>query len=150
MERIICVLIFALLSLQAQDEFIFWAELSNKDLILYHQNQSISSAMTQSEAVDEDFACELSYSEDDLIFLKKTALGVIDDEMPRALKLRFLNNHKERLFECFSKAEIRVSHTTKIQLLQAQSTTYLKFIPLRFRVYFANDKALIYQLIKQR
>ncbi|NDJ26595.1 hypothetical protein DMB95_01290 [Campylobacter sp. MIT 12-8780] len=150
MERIICVLVFALLSLSAQDEFIFWAELSNKDLILYHQSQSISSAMTQSEAVDEDFACELGYSEDDLSFLQKTALGVIDDEMPKALKLRFLNNHKERLFECFSKAEVRVSHTTKTQLLQAQSTTYLKFIPLRFRVYFANDKALIYQLIKQR
>ncbi|EJF7416240.1 flagellar assembly protein FlgQ, partial [Campylobacter jejuni] len=53
MERIVCLLIFLSFKLFAQDEFIFWAELSSKNFILFHQNQNLSLAMTQSENVEE-------------------------------------------------------------------------------------------------
>ncbi len=63
MERIICLLIcLCFFKVVAQDEFIFWAELSNKNLMLFHQNETISMAMTKSKNKKLEFACEIPYS----------------------------------------------------------------------------------------
>ena len=147
MARTLCLLAFAT-SLFAQ-EFIFWAEFSNKDFVLTHQSDYISPAMTSSEAVLEEYLCDLPYTSEDLQTLDKTALGGIDDEMPRSKKLSFLNSHKNELAQCFTKAVIKVQDFVKIQKLQAQSQTFIKMLPTRFRVSFARDKAIIFRLVKR-
>ncbi|EAI7227397.1 hypothetical protein CK594_02500, partial [Campylobacter coli] len=100
MERIVCLLILFSFKLIAQDEFIFWAELSNKNLILFHQSQNLSPAMTQSEDAISEFACEISYTDNDLKKLPRTELGMIDDDMPKIIKFNFLNAHKDKLSDC--------------------------------------------------
>lgn len=149
MERIICLLIGSLLALYARDEFIFFAELSNKNFILVHQSEHISPAMTKSENFDELFACELYYDSKDLNYLVKTELGSIDDDMPRNLKLRFLNAHKAKLLECFTQAQVKVQDLVQGDFLHIQTRTFIKILPLRFRINFANDRALIYELVKR-
>ncbi|WP_281526872.1 hypothetical protein, partial [Campylobacter avium] len=101
MERVVCLLILLCLNSLARSEFIFWAELSTQNYILFHQNESISPAMVQSKDVYEEYVCDIYYDEKDLLYLKKTDLGLIDDDMSKDLKLRFLNKHKEKLLSCF-------------------------------------------------
>lgn len=149
MERIVCLLIFLAFKAFAQDEFIFWAELSNKNLILFYQNQNLSPAMTQSENVISEFACEISYNENDLKKFPRTELGLIDDAMPKMLKLNFLNSHKDELNDCFVSAKISVKDIVKTDLLKAQNETYVKILPLRFSVEFGERSALIYYLKKK-
>ena len=149
MERIICILIFALARLVAQDEFIFWAQLSNRDFILFHQNENISPAMTSSALVLEEYACHIAYTDDDLHSLQRTNLGSMDDEMPRALKLDFLNSHKNELVACFFGTQAKVKDILQTHRFQSQSATYITMLPTRFRVEFHNDKAVIFKLTKQ-
>lgn len=149
MERIVCLLIFFSFKLFAQNEFIFWAELSNKNLILFHQSQNLSPAMMQSEDVISEFACEISYNENDFKKLPRTSLGFIDDAMPKNLKLDFLNSHKDELSDCFVGAKISVKDMVKTDLLKAQNETYVKILPLRFSVEFGERSALIYYLKKK-
>lgn len=149
MERIVCLLILLSLKLFAQDEFIFWAELSSKNLILFHQSQNLSLAMTKSENAQSEFACEIAYTQKDLDFLPKTELGLIDDEMPKNQKLAFLNFHKDELSECFISAKISVKDIVRSELAKAQSETYVKILPLRFIVEFGEKNALIYYLRKK-
>ena len=150
MERIVCLLVFFALKVFAQDEFIFWAELSSKNFILSYQNENVSSAMTKNANVFEEYVCDIIYTDDDLNYLQKTDLGVIDSQMPKKIKLRFLNTHKNQLIECFIGSDIRVTDVVKNSFLQAGSKTYVKMLPLRFRVDFASNKALIYRLVKKR
>lgn len=149
MERIICLLIFLSFELFAQDEFIFWAELSNKNLILFHQSQNLSPAMTKSQNVQSEFACEIIYTQKDLTLLPRTELGLIDDEMPKNQKLNFLNSHRDELSECFIGAKISVKDIVKSDFAKAQSETYIKILPLRFSVEFGERSALIYYLKKK-
>lgn len=135
--------------LSAQDEFIFWAEFSNRNFILFHQNENVSSAMTSSVLSFEEYSCQIAYTDEDLSYLKRTQLGLMDDEMSKALKLKFLNLHKSELSECFFGTKTKIKDITKNIFLQSQSTTYITMLPTRFRVYFHNDKALIYKLIKE-
>lgn len=150
MERIVRLLILCASWLSAQDEFIFWAELSSKDLVLVHQSSNLSSAMTESKNVGEIYTCELSFSEADLTYLPKTNLGLIDNDMPKALKFRFLNAHKDELIDCFNSANIKVRDKITNNEMKASSQTFIQMLPLRFRVDFSQDKALIYQLIKEK
>ncbi|TKX29892.1 hypothetical protein [Campylobacter estrildidarum] len=149
MERIVCLLILASLKIFAQDEFIFWAELSSKNLILFHQSQNISPAMTQSENAISEFVCEIPYNDNDLKKFPKTELGMIDDYMAKNIKLNFLNSHKEELIDCFASANISIKDITKIELMKAQNETYVKILPLRFCVEFGERSALIYHLKKK-
>ncbi|EMF7817548.1 hypothetical protein LZW16_02845 [Campylobacter coli] len=149
MERIVCLLIFFSFKLIAQDEFIFWAELSNKNLILFHQSQNLSPAMTRSENTISEFACEISYTDDDLKKFPRTELGMIDDDMSKAIKFDFLNAHKDELSDCFMGARISVKDIVKTDLLKAQNETYVKILPLRFSVEFGERNALIYYLKKK-
>ena len=105
--------------------------------------------MTQSELVSELYVCDLIYTSEDLQSLDKTALGGIDDEMPRSKKLNFLNAHKNELVQCFTNADIKVQDFVKSQNLQAQTQTFIKMLPLRFRVTFARDRAVIFRLVKR-
>lgn len=105
--------------------------------------------MTKSTGVREELACELAYEEKDLSYLQKTSLGSIDDDMPKSLKFRFLNTHKDKLLDCFKLANVRVQNSTQTHLFQARTSTYMKIVPIRFRVYFGNNSALIYHLIKK-
>ncbi len=148
MARTLCLLALTLVGVFA-NEFIFWAEFSNKDFVLTHQNDYISPTMTSSEAVFEEYLCDLPYTSEDLQALPKTALGGIDDEMPRSKKLDFLNSHKNELAQCFTKADIKVQDFVKSQRFQAQSQTFIKMLPTRFRVNFARDKAVIFRLVKR-
>lgn len=141
---------FLAVKLVAQNEFIFWAELTSKNLILSYQKENISPTMTKNGSFFEEYVCDLNYKEADLNYLKKTELGLIDDEMPKNIKLRFLNEHKEELVECFVGAEIKIKDTITNSFLQAKSETYIKMLPLRFRVSFASHKALIYMLVKRK
>ncbi len=147
MARTLCLLAFALVGFA--NEFIFWAEFSSKDFVLSHQSDYISPAMTQSELVSERYVCDIIYTSEDLQSLDKTALGGIDDEMPRSKKLNFLNSHKNELVQCFTKADIKVQDFVKSQNLQAQTQTFIKMLPLRFRVNFARDRAVIFRLVKR-
>ncbi|EGK8164453.1 hypothetical protein LMQ51_000291 [Campylobacter coli] len=149
MERIVCLLILFSFKLIAQDEFIFWAELSNKNLILFHQSQNLSPAMTQSEDAISEFACEISYTDNDLKKLPRTELGMIDDNMPKIIKFNFLNAHKDKLSDCFIGAKISVKDIVKMDLLKARNETYVKILPLRFSVEFGERSALIYYLKKK-
>lgn len=149
MERIVCLLILFSLKIFAQDEFIFWAELSSKNYILFHQTQNLSLAMTRSERFDSEFACEISYTEQDLQNLPRNTLGLIDDSMSKALKLKFLNFHKDDLNDCFIGAKISVKDIINTDLLRAQSETYVKILPLRFIVDFGEKSAIIYYLKKR-
>ncbi len=45
--------------------------------------------MTQSENVEEQWVCEISYSDQDLKVLPRTSLALIDDNMPKQLNLIF-------------------------------------------------------------
>lgn len=146
MARTLCLLAFALVGFA--NEFIFWAEFSSKNFVLSHQSDYISPAMTQSELVSELYVCDLIYTSEDLQSLDKTALGGIDDEMPRSKKLNFLNAHKNELVQCFTNADIKVQDFVKSQNLQAQTQTFIKMLPLRFRVNFARDRAVIFRLVK--
>ncbi|EAK8158322.1 hypothetical protein E7P83_00420 [Campylobacter jejuni] len=149
MERIVCLLIFLSFKLFAQDEFIFWAELSSKNFILFHQNQNLSLAMTQSENVEEQWVCEISYSDQDLKVLPRTSLGLIDDNMSKTNKFNFLNSHKDELSDCFIGARISIKDIVNTDLLHAQSETYVKILPLRFTVEFGEQNAIIYYLKKK-
>nr|WP_158334598.1 hypothetical protein [Campylobacter bilis] len=130
----------------AQDEFIFWAELSSKNFILFHQNYNLSLAMTKSEDAYTQWACELSYNDKDLKTLPRTSLGMIDDAMPKMTKWEFLNSHKNELSDCFIGSKISVKDMVNTDLLQAQSQTYIKILPLRFIVEFGENSAIIYYL----
>ena len=146
MERIVCLLIFLSFKLFAQDEFIFWAELSSKNFILFHQNQNLSLAMTKSENVESEFACEIIYDEKDLKILPRTSLGIIDDSMSKTIKFHFLNSYKEKLIECFIGAKISVKDIVNTDLFKARSETYIKILPLRFTVDFGEHSVIIYYL----
>ena len=141
-------MIFALTQLVAQSEFIFWAQLSNRDFILFHHNENISPAMTTTLALEE-YACHITYTNEDLSYLQRTNLGSMDDEMPRALKLKFLNSHKSELMQCFFGTQAKVKDILQTQHFQSQSTTYITMFPTRFRVEFHNDKAVIFKLIQK-
>lgn len=149
MERIVCILIFALAQLVAQNEFIFWAQLSNRDFILFHQNENISPAMTFTALAVEEYACHIAYADEDLHYLQRTKLGSMDDEMPRALQLKFLNSHKDELVGCFFDTQTKVKDILQTHRFQGQSTTFITMLPTRFRVEFHNDKAVIFKLIKR-
>lgn len=142
-------MIFVCAQLVAQDEFIFWAQLSNRDFILFHQNENISPAMTSSALVLEEYACHIAYTDEDISYLQRTNLGSMDDEMPRALKLKFLNAHKGELIECFFGTQAKVKDILQNYSFQSQSTTYITMLPTRFRIEFHNDRAVIFKLIKQ-
>lgn len=45
--------------------------------------------MTQSENTEEQWVCEISYSDQDLKVLPRTSLGLIDDNMPKTIKFNF-------------------------------------------------------------
>lgn len=105
--------------------------------------------MTSSVLSFEEYSCQIAYTDEDLSYLKRTQLGLMDDEMSKALKLKFLNLHKSELSECFFGTKTKIKDITKNIFLQSQSTTYITMLPTRFRVYFHNDKALIYKLIKE-
>lgn len=149
MERIICLLILLNLRLFAQDEFIFWAELSSRNLVLFHQSQNISLAMTKSDNFFSDFVCELPYTQKDYIKFPKNSLGLIDEDMPKKIKLDFLNSHKDELSECFIGAKIQIKSFTQTNLLKVQNEIYIKILPLRFSVDFGSNSALIYYLRKK-
>ncbi|TQR31857.1 hypothetical protein DMB92_05580 [Campylobacter sp. MIT 99-7217] len=148
MERIICLLILLACKLFAQDEFIFWAELSSKNYILFHQNENLSMAMTQSDGLSRSYACEIAYTQEDLSYLQRDDFKMIDDDMPKALKFRFLNAHKEELVQCFIGAKINVKDKLNSTFLKAQSETYIQMLPLRFSVEFKENLAIIYELKK--
>ena len=140
---------FALFAGANEDEFIFWAELSSKDLILTHQSQNLSMAMTKSpKNTRQIYACELFYTDDERENLPKTALGVIDNEMPKERKFKFLQDHEKELVECFAVANVSVRGKTSTELLKAKSEVYMKMLPLRFTIDFGTNSALIYQLLK--
>ncbi|MCR2055835.1 hypothetical protein [Campylobacter helveticus] len=147
MERIVCLLIFFSLKCFALEEFIFWAELSSKNFVLFHQSQNISLAMTKSENRLSEYACEIPYTEKDLKTLPRNALGLI--EAPKMAQLAFLNVHKEELSECFIGAKISVKDVVKADLLKAKSETYVKILPLRFSVDFGENGVIIYYLRKK-
>lgn len=105
--------------------------------------------MTLSEFAFEEYACHIIYTDEDLSYLQRTNLGSIDDEMPKALKLKFLNNHKNHLTECFFGTDTKVRDIVQNHLLQNQNATYITLLPTRFRVQFHNDKAVIYKLIQR-
>ncbi|MCR2053885.1 hypothetical protein [Campylobacter helveticus] len=147
MERIVCLLIFFSLKCFALEEFIFWAELSSKNFVLFHQSQNISLAMTKSENRLSEYACEIPYTEKDLKTLPRNALGLI--EAPKMAQLAFLNVHKEELSECFIGAKISVKDVVKADLLKAKSETYVKILPLRFSVDFSENGVIIYYLRKK-
>ncbi|MDO4674168.1 hypothetical protein [Campylobacter sp.] len=144
MERIVCLLILLSLRLFAQDEFIFWAELSSKNYILFHQSQNLSIAMTRSEGFVDEYVCELGYTPEDLRRLPRTGLGLVDGSMSKMEKLAFLNSHKDALSECFISAKISVKDLIRTDLLEAQSETYVKILPLRFSVEFGENVATIF------
>ncbi|MBS4235106.1 hypothetical protein [Campylobacter vulpis] len=147
MERVVCLLIFLSLKCFALEEFIFWAELSSKDFVLFHQSQNISLAMTKSKNRSSEYACEIPYNEKDLKTLPRNVLGLI--EVPKMTQLAFLNAHKNELSECFIGAKISVKDIVKADLLKAKSETYVKILPLRFSVDFGENSALIYYLKKK-
>lgn len=105
--------------------------------------------MTQSENVEEQWVCEISYSDQDLKVLPRTSLGLIDDNMPKTIKFNFLNSHKDELSDCFIGARISVKDIVNTDLLRAQSETYVKILPLRFIVEFGEQNAIIYYLKKK-
>ena len=150
MERIVCILIFAFAQLVAQNEFIFWAQLGNRDFILFHQNENISPAMTSTTLAFEEYACHIAYTGDDLLYLQRTTLGSMDDKMPRELQLKFLNSHKDELMACFFGTQTKVKDVLQSHRFQGQSTTFITMLPTRFRVEFHNDKAVIYKLVKNK
>ncbi|WP_291952523.1 hypothetical protein [Campylobacter sp.] len=146
MERIICLLIcLCFFKVVAQDEFIFWAELSNKNLMLFHQNETISMAMTKSKNKKLEFACEIPYSSKD--FITRGNVGRISKEgMTKIDKFNFLNTHKSDLIDCFLNSKIDVKDFTNTNLASAQSETYVKILPLRFIVEFGDYSFFIYYL----
>lgn len=150
MERTFCILIFLFFKCLAQDEFIFWAEFSTKDMILFHNFQSISPAMTQSDDVDEVFVCEIKYDQNDFNTLKKDDFNLIEDsKISKNEKYNFLLRHIDTLNDCFFSAKIKVKDFLKTEQAQAQSEIYIKILPLRFKTDFRTNKALIYYLNKK-
>ncbi|EFU2059581.1 hypothetical protein HUL71_000413 [Campylobacter upsaliensis] len=147
MERIVCLLIFLSLKCFALEEFIFWAEFSSKNFVLFHQSQNISLAMTKSKNRVSEYACEIPYTQKDLSNFVRNELGLI--EPSKMEQLAFLNSHKDELGECFISAKISVKDIVKTDLLKAKSETYVKILPLRFSVDFGENSALIYYLKKK-
>ncbi|MBF7043797.1 hypothetical protein [Campylobacter volucris] len=147
MERIICLLIFLSFKVFAQDEFIFWAELSNKNLILFHQNETISIAMTKSKKKQLEYACEIPYNNKDFALLPRDNFGNIDeDKMSKMDKFNFLNSRKSDLIDCFLNFKIDVKDFTQTNLAITHSETYVRILPLRFIVEFNNNSFFIYYL----
>lgn len=147
MERIVCLLIFFCFKCLAQDEFIFWAEFSTKNFILFHDSQVISPAMIKSDNKEQIFVCEIKYDDKDFNDLLKDDFKIIDDnKISRYEKYNFLLKHKDKLSDCFLSAKINIKDFVKTNQAQAQSETYVKILPLRFIVDFRSDKAMIYYL----
>ncbi|EAJ0348981.1 hypothetical protein YZ38_06565 [Campylobacter lari] len=147
MERIVCLLILIIFNATAQDEFIFWAELSNKNFILYHQNETISMAMTKSKNKNLEYACELAYTPSDLKSLIRNDFGMVAEEkMTKLDKFNFLNAHKNDLIDCFFNSKIDVKDFVKSEQTSAQSETYVRILPLRFIVEFHDNSAFVYYL----
>lgn len=145
MKIIIFLLIFLCVGARA-NEFIFWAQLTSKDFVLHHLNEAISSAMTSKLSVREIYVCDILYTDDESANLPRTALGAIDDEMPKKRKLAFLNAHKNELLNCFQNADIKVQDFSKTINHQNSTQTFIKILPIRFRVNFARDRAVIFRL----
>lgn len=107
--------------------------------------------MTKGEDYFSEYACEIDYTLNDLDYLQKDDFNAVDDTMPKALKLRFLNTHKDKLIDCFTdNVDINVKDILNTEFLQAKSQTYIKILPLRFEVEFKDKGAIIYYLRKEK
>lgn len=128
------------------DEYIYWANISNKDLILYHEDQVVSPAMRLSKDPSSSFACELVYEK-----LKKLYPDVSLALPPKtkAQKASFLNSYKAQLFSCFVGQKIIVNAKIQTNSLKASSLTNVRMAPLRFLIDFKPYEALIY-IIKNK
>lgn len=142
MSKALFLLILIINSL-AQDEYIFWAKLSNKNLLLFHEEQNISPVMRESKELDLDFACELDYKN-----IKKQFPKLSLPPKSKKEKLIFLQKVKYDLLNCFVGAKIFIKSFTNTKSENTVDDTYVKISPLRFFIDFKSKSAIIYTLNK--
>ena len=105
--------------------------------------------MTETKDAEALFSCEIPFNENDFKTLPKTELGLIDDDMPKSVKLSFLNSHKDKLSECFIGAKIKVKDIVNTELSKANVKTFVKILPLRFSIEFTQKSVLIFYINKK-
>lgn len=146
MEKIIFLLIFCLLCFNkaVADEYLYWANLSNKNLVLFHEEQVISPAMMLSKKAFDNYACELEYARLKRLYPDK---NIIMPPKSKQEKNAFVRAYKNELFGCFFNQKVRVNSRLKTNNMQANTQTNIRVEPLRFSVVFGRNSAIIYTLM---
>ncbi|MCR8678849.1 MULTISPECIES: hypothetical protein [Campylobacter] len=130
MARALCLLIITLNTLFGSDEFIFWAKLIVSNGVISSDNIAISSSMVKG-------------------YDSKQIICTIKSDKPSNLSsLEYLNLHKDELFECFIKEQVKILENSITNLNSANYTTELTIIPLRFIVEFKPGSATISKIIR--
>ncbi|WP_096013629.1 hypothetical protein [Campylobacter lanienae] len=130
MARAFCLLIFALNTLFGSDEFIFWAKLIVSNGVISSDNIAISSSMVRG-------------------YDSKELLCIIPDDKPsNSTSLEYLNSHKDELFECFIKEQVKILENSLTNLNSTDIITELTIIPIRFIVEFKSNGATISKITR--
>lgn len=126
MERTFFLLIFSLCILSAKEpDYIFWAKLNTKNLILNSSEFHLSRAMSINKNAKYEYICEINSNN-----IKDTY---------KALKL-----NKEQLLECINKAKIY--DYTKSEKNIINTSTHLVVFPMYFKASVSIDgKILIFR-----
>ncbi|MBQ8819969.1 hypothetical protein [Campylobacter sp.] len=131
MARAFCLLILTLNTLFSGDEFIFWAKLITANGVISSDNIIISSSMVKESYEKKQVLCTI-------LAAKPTHLS----------SLEYLNLHKDELFDCFIKEQVKILENSTINLNSANYITELTIIPLRFIVEFKPQGATISKIIR--
>lgn len=125
MERIVLLLILFGSFLNAKEpDYIFWARLTTKNLILINQEFHLSRAMSIDKKAKYTYSCELT---------AKNTNDVYES----------LKEQKEDLIDCISNAY--AYEYTNINNFEANIKSHLRILPIYFKAELADGKILIFR-----
>ena len=79
----------------------------------------------------------------------KELLCIIPDTKPsNSTSLEYLNLHKDELFECFIKEQVKILENSLTNLNSTDIITELTIIPIRFIVEFKSNGATISKITR--
>lgn len=146
MLKILLFILIFLNLLLANDEYIFWANVSNKNYILYHEDQVVSPVMRPSKDPKTFLACELKYKDIRALY-PDASLDLPPKD--KAAKYAFFRIIKDELYLCFTGSKVLINAKDKVNNLNSSSLTNVRMAPLRFIAQFGLDSVLLFKVISK-
>ncbi|CAD7287484.1 hypothetical protein LMG7974_00363 [Campylobacter majalis] len=115
------------------DEFVFWANVNVKNNVISSQNLNISRSMISRSGGEFTYQCEIdSKKHDDMDIL------------------RYLNFHKDLLFDCFTNERVSVRSELLKTTTNVSNSIYLTLYPIYFTIDFKQNSVVIYKFQKRQ